>query len=70
MRNASVILRFDNTTAVCYINKSGGTKSKRDMCKWYEERDIELQEFYLRGLLNVLADQEMWKEQKTGDWKL
>ena len=75
-RNATVFLHIDNTTAVSYINKLGGTKS-RSLCKisfkivkWCEDRKIELQAFHLPGILNILADKESRKEQEKGDWKL
>jgi len=74
--NCAVSLRIDNTTAVTYINKLGGTKSKRlcnialKIAHWCETRNIEIQAFYLPGYLNVLADRESRRCQNAGDWKL
>ncbi|KAI9554940.1 reverse transcriptase [Daphnia sinensis] len=59
---ASVLLYLDNSTAVAYINKCGGTRSRRlssmaeDIIRWCEERDLSLKAVHLAGNLNIIAD--------------
>ena len=57
-------LQMDNTTAVHYVNKIGGTISF-DLCilalalwewPWAEARNIHLSAVYLPGQLNLIAD--------------
>ena len=55
-------LQMDNTTAVHYVNKIGGTISF-DLCmlalgmwKWAEARNIDPSAVYLPGQLNLIAD--------------
>lgn len=53
---------WDNYTAVCYLNKCGGTKSRQltalsiEIAEWCESRNIQIQTVYIPGKLNVLAD--------------
>lgn len=72
----SVEINIDNTTAVAYINKKGGTKS-RPLCSvaleissWCKKRAIDLHAIYLPGESNFVADAESRKPLSTGDWKL
>jgi hypothetical protein len=63
-RNCSIRINIDNTTAVAHINKSGGTRSPHlleialKITKWSEVRNINLEEKYLPGALNIVADME------------
>jgi hypothetical protein len=67
---------IDNTTAVAYINKKGGTKSSPlcsvalEINNWFEEREIDLYATYLPGKSNFVADAESRKQLSTGEWKL
>ncbi|KZS07420.1 Uncharacterized protein APZ42_028870 [Daphnia magna] len=68
----SVEINIDNTTAVAYINKKGGTKS-RPLCSvaleissWCEKRAIDLHAIYLPGESNFVADAESRKPLSTG----
>lgn len=62
LSNVKIIMRVDNTTAMAYINKMGGTHSKRlfDVAKqiwqWCEEREIKLRASYIPSKENVEAD--------------
>ena len=67
---------MDNTTAVTYVNKAVGTRSK-EMCKlalemasWCEARGILLQAAYLPGSLNLIADTESRRSHDVSDWQL
>ena len=61
----SVVMSIDNTTAVSYINKEGGTRSKRlyklavNIWNWCENRLIDLQAFHLPRRFNILADHQL-----------
>ena len=74
--NLSVVLFLDNTVAVHYINKRGGTRSK-DLCAaaikiitWCETRNLAIEAIYLPGILNVEADQQYRACPDASDWKL
>jgi hypothetical protein len=72
----TVEINIDNTTAVAYINKKGGTKSSSlcsvalEISTWCEEREIDLHAVHLPGESNFVADAESHKPLSTGDWKL
>ena len=57
-----VRVECDNTTAICYLNKQGGTKSWpmcQEACLLYEwtlQHSVILQAVHRPGVLNVLAD--------------
>jgi hypothetical protein len=73
---STVEIYIDNTTAVAYINKKGGTKSSPlcsvalEINNWFEEREIDLYATYLPGKSNFVADAESRKQLSTGEWKL
>lgn len=62
--NDQILLRLDNTTAISYINKMGGTKHRilndlsREIWKWCEERHIFLFASYINTKSNIEADTE------------
>jgi len=72
----SVCLRLDNSTAVAYINKGGGTRSlsmtriSRLISNWCEERKLIVEAVYLPGVLNVIADAESRALPDSSDWAL
>ncbi|KZS04104.1 Uncharacterized protein APZ42_033037 [Daphnia magna] len=74
--NISVKMFLDNNTAVCYINKCGGTKSRnltevaKQISEWCEEKSISLSASFLPGKLNVIADRESRAKTESSDWKL
>ena len=57
-----VLLACDNVTVVAYVNKQGGTKSRRltglvwDVLMWCWDHNIQLRARHIPGSLNVLAD--------------
>ena len=67
---------LDNNTAVCYINKCGGTKSRnltnvaQTIIGWCERENIRLEAVYLPGQLNVVADEESRASSDSSDWRL
>lgn len=73
---STIELNMDNTTAVAYINKMGGTRSPHlnslalEIAQWCESRKINLYAVHVPGILNVLADQESRRAHDSGDWML
>lgn len=67
---------LDNSTAVCYINKGGGTKSSelmaiaKSLTAFCEERDLNIEAVHLPGVLNVEADRESRSSCDASDWML
>ena len=63
-KSITVLLRLDNTTAVAYVNKLGGTVSPqlnhivRELWLWCMSRDITLIAEHLPGVFNTVADEE------------
>jgi len=72
----SIKILIDNSTAVFYINKGGGTKSRNlnslavDIAKWCEARQISIVVEFLPGYLNTIADHESRRDADPSDWKL
>jgi hypothetical protein len=65
-----ILLEIDNTTAVVYINKMGGTKEPcntitRDIWQWGIKNHIWLQE-----TLNTEEDKESRKQHDNTEWQL
>jgi hypothetical protein len=74
--DCTIEIEIDNTTAVSYINKLGGCRSK-DLCdvslriaNFCEERKIFLTAIFVPGTANVLADAESRRSLSAGDWRL
>ena len=71
-----VLLKLENMTAVYYINRMGGTHSKKLMevtsqiWDWSLDRKIILTAKHLPGVQNVDADQESRSELDSSEWKL
>ncbi|KZR97528.1 Uncharacterized protein APZ42_007543, partial [Daphnia magna] len=63
-RSISVHLFLDNSTAVAYVNKCGGTRSRTlsaitsKIVEWCESRNISVLASHLPGVLNSIADRE------------
>ena len=72
----TILLKLDNTTAVAYINRMGGTVSPtlshltRDLWLWCMGRNILLQAQHLPGALNSIADRESRTCSDRSEWKL
>lgn len=76
MRNTHVRLMIDNSTAVCYINAFGGTKSQtcNDLAKqiwdWCIERNIWVSAAHIAGVDNVEADRASRVFNDRTEWML
>lgn len=74
--NQSVLLMLDNSTAVAYINKRGGTRSTRmnsimiDIVEWCEKRSLSLSASHIPGVSNTIADELSRSKADSSDWKL
>jgi len=75
LSDVHLLLRIDNTTAVCYINHMGGradacNEVARQMWLWCQEKNIWITASYLPGALNVKADAQSRMFHDKGDWEL
>lgn len=67
---------MDNNTAVCYVNKQGGTRSRiltdeaKEIAAWCDSRNNTIEALYLPGKSNVIADRESRTLCDSSDWKL
>ena len=75
-RDSAVEIEIDNTTAVSYINRLGGCKSK-SLCRvsllivsWCEARNLSLNAVFVPGVRNTIADAESRRPLSSGDWML
>jgi hypothetical protein len=74
--NISVHLFLDNSTAVAYVNKCGGTRSgsltaiAAKIVSWCESRSLTLTASHLPGILNSVADRESRSTLDASDWML
>ena len=74
--NLSIRLRMDNTTAISYVNRMGGTHSYNllaiagSLWQWCLQRGIRLSAEHLLGALNVWADAESRTLPSSAEWKL
>lgn len=71
-----ICLKMDNTSALTYINKFGGTVSPelnrltKELWTWCLKKRITLRATHLAGVLNVTADEESRVMKDRTDWKL
>lgn len=76
IKNCSVLLRIDNTTAISYINHMGGTKVKnlntvaKKIWEWCEDRNIWVVASYIPSKENEEADSESRKLCKETEYQL
>ena len=75
-KNIHVLLRMDNTTAIAYINRMGGTRSQTlsqaacDLWHWCLQQGITLSAVHLPGVINSIADGESRTLQSSAEWML
>ena len=75
-QNILIHLKMDNTSALSYINKMGGTVSPdlnrctKSLWTWCLERNISLRASHLAGSLNTRADEESRIMKDRSDWML
>lgn len=69
-------VRSDNTTAVAYVNRRGGTKSKscndvaRQIWQWLQNRNSWIMASHIAGISNVQADFESRHFTEDTEWEL
>lgn len=72
----TIAVRSDNTTAVTYLNKMGGTKSvscndvTSDIWSWAERKNVWLTASYIPGVINLEADFESRNFSDNTEWSL
>ena len=77
LRGSWVIVCADNTTALAYLAKQGGTKSRtlslraEEVVLWCHRNDIQIQTRFIPGKVNTLADSLSRKGQiVTTEWTI
>ena len=77
LRGSTVAIYVDNSTAVAYLHKSGGTRSlflneiAQRILRWSELHEISLAPQFIPGCRNVLADSLSCPHQILGsEWTL
>ena len=76
VKSKSVLLECDNTSAVCYVNKQGGTKSwslcleARLLYDWAIQHQVTLRAIHRPGVDNVLADYLSRSRPDPLEWSL
>ncbi|KAG6438798.1 hypothetical protein O3G_MSEX000234 [Manduca sexta] len=76
LRHCEVLLRIDNTTAIAYVNKMGGTRFPhlhslaRKLWQWCEERHIWVYASYISSKDNTIADLESRRPKSEIEWEL
>jgi len=73
--NLQLLLRIDNTTAICYINRMGGVKHRslnilaRKIWQWCEARQLWINATYITSRDNFNADKES-RRLYSAEWSL
>ena len=76
IKNSEILLRVDNTTAIAYINRMGGTrhmaynKLAREIWQWAEENNNYLVASYIPSLENKEADRLSRLHNIDIEWEL
>lgn len=76
MRNCSILLRIDNTTAISYVNRMGSVQFEqlsdlaRDIWRWCERRNIWIYAAYIPSKENVEADCESRRLKSETEFEL
>uniref|UniRef100_A0AC34FUH3 Reverse transcriptase domain-containing protein n=1 Tax=Panagrolaimus sp. ES5 TaxID=591445 RepID=A0AC34FUH3_9BILA len=76
VRNTSIRIESDNTTAVAFINRRGGTRSRRlhavatDIWIWALSRGLHLFATHIAGKDNIDADYESRNFKESCEWEL
>ena len=74
--NIHTLVKMDNRTSIAYINRKGGTHSKKlsdlacQLWSWCLNRGITIQAEHIAGIDNVTADWESRVFLDPPDWKL
>ena len=76
MTNTEILVRSDNTTAVSYLNRMGGTKAKacndvaHEIWVFCEHREIWLIAAHIPGVENIRADELSRQFTDNTEWEL
>ena len=76
MSDTAIMLRMDNSTAVAYVNKMGGSKSEacdfvaKEIWNWGISRNIWLTASHIPGVNNSIADSLSRGESTNKEWSL
>ncbi|KAL7297191.1 hypothetical protein TKK_0009598 [Trichogramma kaykai] len=76
LRMSDILLRIDNSTTIAYVNKMGGTRSKKlnalakVIWKWCESRGLRLYASYISSSDNFIADIESRKVEPEIEYEL
>lgn len=70
-----ISLRMDNTSAIAYVNKQGGTSEKLntlafDIWEWCQNRNLWISAKHIPGVENIVADYESRVFNDTSEWSL
>ena len=75
-QNIHVHLKMDNTSALAYISRMGGTRSPNlmkvacEMWDWCLQKGITISGSHLPGLSNQTVDWESREVQTSAEWKI
>lgn len=76
LSHCELLLRIDNTTAIAYINKMGGTRFPhlnnlaKELWQWCEERRLWVYASYISSKENTIADLESRRPNSEIEWEL
>lgn len=76
LKDCNILLRIDNTTAICYINRMGGVqhphlnKYARNIWQWCESKNIYVFASYIRSCDNTVADWESRQINIDTEWEI
>lgn len=75
-KNIGIRIESDNTTAIAFINRRGGTRSRRlhrvatDIWQWALDKNIYLTATHIAGVDNIEADQESRTFKECCEWAM
>lgn len=74
--NVGVRIESDNTTAIAFINRRGGTRSRilhsiaTEIWQWALSKNIYLKATHIAGVKNIEADQESRSFKECSEWAM
>lgn len=75
-KNVNILLRIDNTTAIAYVNRMGGSrvvdlsKLAKTIWQWCEARNVWIYASYIRSSENIEADEESRRLEPETEYEL
>lgn len=76
LKDCNILLRIDNTTAICYINRMGGVQHPhlnelaRKIWQWCESKNLYVFASYIKSCDNIVADRESRKINVDIEWEI